>query len=185
MAARAKGNYSNVAYVILGFLEAKGPEPLSGYDIKQWVDKSVRFFFAASFGQIYPELKKLSEAGLIDGASNATGERARTEYTITPEGHAALRAWLLETENKVEMRDQGILRIFFAGKLTKQERLTKLSELRAERADSLATLKAVEIAKAGTIGSMPDLVLDYGIGLHEYVIDWCDRSIATVESQKE
>jgi DNA-binding PadR family transcriptional regulator len=185
MAAAQKPEYSNTAYVILGFLANKEPEPLSGYDIKQWIENSVRFFFTASYGQIYPELKKLNEAGLVEGASNATGARARTEYTITERGHAALRAWLLQSETKIEMRDEAILRIFFAGDLNKQERLTKLHELRAARAASLATLRAVETVKAGSIGSMPDLTLDYGIGLHEYVIDWCDRSIATVESQKE
>ena len=41
--------------VILGMLAAR---PRSGYEIKQLVDSSARFFWAASYGQIYPELKR-------------------------------------------------------------------------------------------------------------------------------
>jgi DNA-binding PadR family transcriptional regulator len=178
----ATAKYSNVAYVILGFLATKD-KPLSGYDIKQWIDRSVRFFFAASFGQIYPELKKLEAAKLVEGVANATGGRARTEYTITEAGHAELRTWLLQSENRIEMRDEGILRIFFAADLTTAERLTKLQELRAERVEGLETLKAVHEMTRGDIAEMPDLVLDYGLGLHQYVIDWCDRAISAVEKQ--
>lgn len=182
MAADQKMKHSNVAYVILGFL-AKCEEPLSGYDIKQWVDSSVRLFFAASYGQIYPELKKLEAAGLVEGVANATGGRARTEYTITDAGSSELRAWLLLSESGLEMRDEGLLRIFFAGELTKDERLTKLRELRAERMKSFEVLLAVHGGTREGISEMPDLVLSYGLGLHQYVIDWCDRAIEAVENQ--
>ncbi len=90
--------FSPTAYVILGML-AWGPR--SGYDIKADVDKSVRFFWAASYGQIYPELKRLSEAGLIEG--QAQGGRRRTVYRITDLGAEALEAWL--TEAAADVRD--------------------------------------------------------------------------------
>ena len=48
---------SSTAYVILGMLSWR---PMSGYEIKALVDRSTRFFWAASYGQIYPELRKLS-----------------------------------------------------------------------------------------------------------------------------
>src|SRR5262245_15633816 len=51
------------AYVILGMLKIGRR---TGYDIKQMVDFSTRFFWATSYGQIYPELKTLEENGLIE-----------------------------------------------------------------------------------------------------------------------
>ncbi len=57
---------SPTAYVILGMVSR---EPRSGYEIKAVVDNTTRFFWAASYGQIYPELKRLSAAGLIEGAT--------------------------------------------------------------------------------------------------------------------
>ncbi|MBJ7459086.1 MAG: PadR family transcriptional regulator [Thermoleophilaceae bacterium] len=182
MAPAPLTKYSNVAHVILGFL-AKADEPLSGYDIKQWVDTSVRFFFAASFGQIYPELKKLNEAGLIEGVSNATGGRARTEYSITELGRKELRNWLLQPESRLEMRDEAVLRIFFSGDLAKEEKIAKLRQMRADRVSSLETLKAVEAMTQDQISDMPCLVLEYGLGLHQYVIGWCDQAIKAVENQ--
>ena len=69
--------------VILGMI-AVGKQ--TGYDIKQLVDKSTRHFWAASYGQIYPELKRLEERGLIRGRSEPSGGRARTVYELTEYG---------------------------------------------------------------------------------------------------
>ena len=55
-------------------------EPRSGYDIKQVVDHSTRFFWAASYGQIYPELKRLAAEGLIEPHAESEGGRRRTAY---------------------------------------------------------------------------------------------------------
>ena len=62
------------AYVILGML-ALGPR--SGYDIKQFADFSTRHFWATSYGQIYPELKRLTEAGLV-------GRNAALAFPLVP-----------------------------------------------------------------------------------------------------
>lgn len=177
-------NFSNVAYVILGFLE-NTDDPKSGYDLKQLVDQSTRFFFAASYGQIYPELKKLSDAGLVEGVSQPTGGRARVEYSITGDGSDALRVWLLENKTRLEMRDEGLLRVFFSDHLSREERIAKLREMREDRAVSLAELEAVECAIGDSIPDMPSHALEYGLGLHRYVIDWCDRTIAQLEKETE
>ena len=56
---------------------------MSGYEIKSLVDHSTRFFWAASYGQIYPELTQLAEAGLIEGTEKAQGGRKRTVHALT------------------------------------------------------------------------------------------------------
>ncbi len=74
---------TSTSYVILGFL-AGGVG--SGYDIKALADKSVRFFWNLSYGQIYPELKRLADAGLAKATSDPNGSRKRTTYQLTPPG---------------------------------------------------------------------------------------------------
>ena len=74
---------SSTGYVILGML---GKGPMSGYEIKALVDRSTRFFWAASYGQIYPELRRLAAAGLIEGEARPTGGRKRTVYHLTGTG---------------------------------------------------------------------------------------------------
>src|SRR5256714_12543314 len=61
------------ARVVLGMLRLG---KRTGYEIKQLVDVSTRFFWAASYGQIYPELKRLEERGLVESEPQPTGGRA-------------------------------------------------------------------------------------------------------------
>src|SRR5204862_4703199 len=102
---------SPTAYVILGMLSWR---PMSGYEIKSLVDKSTRFFWAASYGQIYPELRRLSAAGLIEGKAEPRGGRRRNLYRLTNDGRRELRAWLNADPHVFELRDEGLLKLFFA-----------------------------------------------------------------------
>jgi len=61
---------SPTGYVILGMLRN---QPRSGYEIKQAVDNSTGFFWAASYGQIYPELRKLAKVRAGRGRVAADG----------------------------------------------------------------------------------------------------------------
>src|SRR5436305_1423033 len=93
--------------VLLGMI-ALGKQ--TGYDIKQLIDKSTRHFWAASYGQIYPELKRLEERGLVQSRSEPTGGRARTVYALTPAGERALRDWITSSaEPLYELRDESML----------------------------------------------------------------------------
>ena len=105
---------SPTARVILGLLMLR---PRSGYDIKQFVDKSIRFFWSASYGQIYPELRRLEEAGLVEGVEEATGERMRTTYGLTTPGRQAVLDWLREPPDTFELRNEGMLKVFLADAL--------------------------------------------------------------------
>ena len=82
-------------------------EPRSGYEIKALVDDTTRFFWAASYGQIYPELKRLSELGLVEGIDAPRGGRRRTVYAITADGEEELRSWLRQPPTTYEMREEG------------------------------------------------------------------------------
>src|SRR2546425_1165519 len=77
--------------VILGLI-AFGKR--TGYEIKAFVDKTTRYFWAASYGQIYPELKRLEDQDLVRGRPEPSRGRARTVYELTAAGKAALEHWL-------------------------------------------------------------------------------------------
>jgi PadR family transcriptional regulator AphA len=160
---------SSVGKVILGALHLR---PRSGYEIKGLVDHSTRFFWAASYGQIYPELRRLEERGLIQGTSEPRGGRRRRVYRLTPAGRRALRQWLLTPELTYEVRDEGLLKLFFAGALDDEEATTLAREIRAQKKTVLARLRAVEDELPPHVTGFPRLVLDYGIGMHEWIVDW-------------
>src|SRR4029453_8122232 len=78
----------------------------TGYDIKKVIDFSTRFFWTASYGQIYPELKRLRKAGLVRAEQEPRGKVKRTVCSLTPKGEQARHDWLTDNEEGLfEIRD--------------------------------------------------------------------------------
>ena len=169
---------SPTAYVILGMLRH---EPRSGYEIKQVVDHSTRFFWAASYGQIYPELRKLAKAGLVEGESQPTGGRRRTVYRLTDAGREELRRWLAEPPETFELRDEGLLKLFFADAADPGKAGEILEARKRFHEQKLATLREIEPFAAAAPDPFPHLVLRYGIEFSEWVVAWCERARAELE----
>jgi PadR family transcriptional regulator AphA len=162
---------SPTAYVILGFLRTS---PKSGYEIKARVDQSTRFFWAASYGQIYPELRRLAKAGLIEGAAAPRDGRKRTVYKLTPAGRKELRAWLRQPPEIYETRDEGLLKLFFAGALPPADAVNTLRAMRERSTETLERLREVKPG-AMAVGGYPLMVLRGGIEINEWYSDWCER----------
>jgi DNA-binding PadR family transcriptional regulator len=168
------------AYVVLGMLRH---EPRTGYEIKAAVDRSARFFWAASYGQIYPELRRLQEAGLVAGTAEPRGGRRRTVYVLTDSGRAELRRWLDEGAEVLEMRDEGLLKLFFAA-AGPEAAIEIVDSKRRLHERKLAALEAVEqgaLEAAAEGDPFPDLVRRYGVEASEWMIDWCRRARAELE----
>jgi DNA-binding PadR family transcriptional regulator len=165
---------SGTAYVILGIV---GFGTQTGYDIKRIVDESIRFFWAASYGQIYPELRRLEHAGLIEGQSSPTGARKRIEYRLTDEGRAELVRWLELPPSVMELRDENLLKLFFADSLPVEQALEQLRRRRVGHEEFLTVLRAIE-ARPGDDPTFVDLVLRYGIAYGEFNVAWCKEQEA-------
>jgi len=163
---------SPTAYVILGMVSR---EPRSGYEIKALVDNSTRFFWAASYGQIYPELKRLSKAGLVEGIDAPRGGRKRTVYAVTADGEQALKEWLRQPPRTYETRDEGLLKLFFAGVLPSEEAVEILRSMRAHRRGLVERLRAIEPKKLEREDPYPLMVLRAGIEFNEWFAGWCER----------
>jgi DNA-binding PadR family transcriptional regulator len=176
--------------VILGMLAAR---PRSGYEIKQLVDNSARFFWAASYGQIYPELKKLEEAGLITGDDSSQGARQRTTFRLTAEGKRAAREWISRPPEVLEARDEGLLKLFFAGSIEPKRAAQIARERAAASRAKAAQLRAIDAAvdEAGrpTEGpaAEPDAgsltVLRFGIEASEWAAEWFERAAEELERE--
>jgi PadR family transcriptional regulator, regulatory protein AphA len=161
------------ARVILGMLKLGVP---TGYDIKKVIDGSTRFFWTASFGQIYPELKRLREAGLVRAKEEPRGKVKRTVYELTPKGEEALREWLTDRENVIfEIRDESLLRLFFGDVLSKDDVLANLRMQQLIFDLVLQRFREIEVgARAGIDEGReyPYLVLRYGLDFITWARDW-------------
>jgi DNA-binding PadR family transcriptional regulator len=180
---------SATAKVILGMLAAR---PRSGYEIKQLVDSSARFFWAASYGQIYPELKKLEKAGLIAGDDSSQGARQRTTFKLTARGRRAAREWMAGPPEVLETRDEGLLMLFFAGSIEPKRAAEIARERAATSRAKAAQLRAIaeQVDEHGTpegVDAQPDAgsltVLRYGIDMSEWTAEWFERAALELENE--
>jgi len=166
---------SPTARVILGLLAFA---PRTGYDIKQVTDVSTRFFWGASYGQIYPELRRLEAAGLVRSSDAPRGALRRRVYRLTADGERALRSWLTRPEEIFDYRDEGLLKLFF-GELLEGEDLLELVRRRRRWYEEAALLFRGIAEQLGEIEGPSAEVLRYGIEL----MDWSGAWFADLEKR--
>lgn len=167
--------------VVLGLI---GLGARSGYDIKSAVDNSARFFWAGSYGQIYPELRRLEAEGLIRGEDAPTGARGRRAYELTDAGRTWLADWLAGPETTIEYRDESLLRLFFADAAPREQALGLLEARRRGHEQYLEVLGAIERRSAGDPDFM-NLVLRWGIDFNEWGRQWCEQQLQRLSGPKQ
>ena len=123
-------------YAILGLLSA---EPMSGYDLAKWMDRGLGNIWSAHASQIYPELARMVEAGVIVEVPGDTGPRRRRVYGISDDGAADLREWLATATLDPGGRNEALLRSVLLGQLDPRSAalaFTTEAERHRERADA-------------------------------------------------
>lgn len=117
-------------------------QPGSGYDLLKTFGKSMANVWPATQSQLYGELNKLADAGLIEVAD--VGPRRRKEYRITAAGRAELQRWMMSPEDDPPFRDASLLRIFLLGEIGPDQARRHMVAV-AEHADSeVKRLEALE-----------------------------------------
>ena len=175
---------SPTAKIILGFLRFR---PRSGYDIKQAVEISTQFFWGASFGQIYPELRRLEQAGFVRVESE--GGRRRRAYGLTTAGEQALAEWLRGDGDGdlFQYRDEGLLRLFFSDFTDPAVALANVRRMREWREEAIAFFRtqigphAQEDVELGY--RFPEKALEFGVVMLEAQAAWLaslERELAAV-----
>jgi DNA-binding PadR family transcriptional regulator len=158
------------SYVVLGML-AMGPQ--SGYDIKQLADISTRHFWATSYGQIYPELRRLAAADLVKGEDASRGTRQRTVFHLTQKGRQEFKTWVADPAiTSCEIRDEMLLKLFFADAMPRKDTVRHLEAMSRRHAQAADGLREHEPMARAQPHRMKYEVMRFGIGLHEWCSDW-------------
>jgi PadR family transcriptional regulator, regulatory protein AphA len=104
--------------VLLGLLAI---EPMSGYDLGLNIRASVGHFWNESYGQIYPNLKKLASDGFVTSKTERQkGKPDRRIYSITQKGRGRLTAWLAVPPQPEIPRNEMLLKLFFGEQVPTQ-----------------------------------------------------------------
>ncbi|AZM91276.1 MULTISPECIES: PadR family transcriptional regulator [Streptomyces] len=169
-------------------LTALMEKPSSGLELTRRFDKSIGYFWSSTHQQIYRELGRLEEAGLIRALPSEVPVRGqKKEYEVLPDGRAELTRWVDESQDPKPVRDALLLRIRAAAVVGPQGLGPELRRhLELHRAQ-LATYEAIE-AKDFPAGRDADadrlrrLVLRGGIALEGFWLSWLEEALAEVEA---
>jgi len=97
--------------VLLGLLAI---ESMSGYDLGVSIRASVGHIWNESYGQIYPNLKKLAAGGFVTSKTEKQkGKPDRRIYSITKKGNERLKQWLAIPPQPEIARNELLLKLFF------------------------------------------------------------------------
>lgn len=170
-------------YVLLGILTWG---PMSGYDMKKTIERSLGFFWQESYGQIYPMLAQLAAEGLAAKAVEAQdGRPDRHVYAITEAGRVALRAWLAQPTAPHRERVEVLVKLIFGQQVPPADNLAHLARFRAEHEALLAQYRQIEQRLEAASREHPAalyslLTVRAGLRVSEAYCQWCDEATALV-----
>jgi DNA-binding PadR family transcriptional regulator len=173
---------SRTGYLILGLL-IEGP--LTGYLIRKITLARFRFFWNESYGQIYPQLKKLSAEGLVKAVEDGDA-RGSVRYALTAKGRKAFEAWLDQTENQDQLRLESILKIYMGAASRWPGCGSAIDAFGRKSASALAEMEKMR----EELESSPDphsnhrniaRVLDLGIRTYRAWTEWAAENAAAKE----
>ena len=129
---------------LLGLLNHR---PMTGYDLKKILDHPMGFFWVAQMSQIYRELNKLEEKGLVKSEVKPQEKRPdRKVYQLTKGGKETFLSWLNKFPDQLSeaSRSRFLMRIFFSSKIKLDELAFQMKRYKREKEERLRYLNKVE-----------------------------------------
>ena len=160
--------------IALGMLLEKD---LTGYDIKKFIENGIGVFYKASFGSLYPALKRLTEKGYLTTRDKPQGSRKKIFYHITEEGRNQFFHWLSSPMDIFEGTNTHLAKVYFFDHLEAEIRSQQLLEYEINNRNYLKKLR--ELEKGFTELDNKECfyyklsTLYYGICITEETIRWC------------
>jgi DNA-binding PadR family transcriptional regulator len=115
---------TSTSHLVLGLLAREGPS--TPYELERHVRATLGNFWSFPHTLLYTEPARLASLGLVTEVRETEGRRRRV-FAITPAGQEALSAWLERPSSApTELRDPGLLQLFFAD-LTSPEARRRLA----------------------------------------------------------
>jgi PadR family transcriptional regulator AphA len=138
------------SYLVLGLVAREGPS--TPYGLKRHVAATIGHFWSFPHALLYKEPPRLVDLGLLTEEREQEGRRRRL-FAITDPGREALRAWLEHpARHATELRDLGLLQLFFADLEPASARLAIAQEQLALHHAQLAEYEAGRRLEDGHVG---------------------------------
>jgi DNA-binding PadR family transcriptional regulator len=167
----------------------------SGYDLAKAFDASVANFWMATPQQLYRELDRLADEGLIQArvihqvrrpnkrvySLTEAGRAALRDYTATPPKPSTIRDELMVKVAAFDAGDSAAVRGFVAERLQwATAKLARYEQLRARLLDGQT--EEQYLSSAERVG--PYLTLLRGISFEQENIRWADHALSVIERRR-
>jgi DNA-binding PadR family transcriptional regulator len=165
----------NIQAVILGFLMA---EPMTGYDIKGRFERSIANFFDASYGAIYPALKRMEKEGLITKeVVPQEGKPNKNVFAITETGKEEFFNSLHSPVETELVRSDFLVRMYFGSYVTPEQFRQWLEEAQTRVQAELQSLLELREAIFDKVDPYKLRTLDYGVERAKFNLAWLQREL--------
>ena len=158
--------------------------PGSGYDLLKRFQNSMAHVWPATQSQLYGELNKLADAGLIEVTD--IGPRGRKEYRVTDPGRAELARWVTSAQDDPPRRRPDVLRVFLLGEVPLTEARTYVGTVAA---DAEAELKEYERLRDSVTWADDDAdfyaraALEYGLRSSAMEVQWAQWLVKEIDKR--
>lgn len=174
-------------YAILGLLNRKS---MTGYDIARAFEQGLGNFWSAGHSQIYPELKKLTDEGLIEFDTVIQGEKMEKKlYTLTRAGKDEFIIWaMLDEPPEPTQKDVFKLRVYLSDSMDDSQLASHFRSQLAGRAKRLEMLErimdenygAAEYSSMDKISRGDYLVLQSAILRERAYVNWLNWGLSII-----
>jgi DNA-binding PadR family transcriptional regulator len=176
-------NEKKMDCVILGLLSH---ESLTGYEIKKRMDTTLKFFWSASFGSIYPTLNSLVQDDLVTKLEITDKGRDKVIYTITEAGREYLKQWLVLPVTKDELRYETLLKLFFGSEIGSEVTIGHIVDFERKIKGELPYLKGAvselkKIQKGEEAHRYYLLTAMFGEKVYKTYLEWCEEAKKILE----
>lgn len=162
--------------------------PMSGYDLAKTFDTSIGFFWKANHQQIYRELARLKQLGMVTSKEvPQPGKPTSTICSITAAGRARLQDWFQEPTTPPSLKENLLIK-FYGLETTNLPALSKDVEARRNQHRHRYALYEKILAKRYTgralnrteIGKLAGL--KFGLGYERLWLDWCRDTLEMLDN---
>jgi len=162
-------------------------QPASGYGLTKAFEEVAGNFWQASHQQVYRELARMREEGLVESEDIAQqGRPDKKDYSLTELGLAELRSWLQQPTVAKRSNDEGLVKLLGANLLGRTALMRDLRSQGAAHRQRLEAYRQIEQTEdcANNIESMTVyermayLTLLKGIRLEQARAEWTDEALS-------
>jgi PadR family transcriptional regulator AphA len=172
--------------VLMTLLHGK---PATGYDLTKSFEEVAGFFWQASHQQVYRELSRMLEEGLVESKEiEQQGRPDKKIYSLTDVGLEQLRQWLRQPTEHKRNNDEGLVRLLGAELLGREGLIQDLQSQREAHKKRLAVyerIQAVDYADGFESKTnyqlMAYLTLLKGIRMEQARVKWTQEALSLLQ----